>query len=367
MHATLRSFVLATGLLLSAPGCGDDGITSPETKTEPPFEELYGQGVDRYLGVFMPTSSEAVSPGTTQHSFSGADAPICYTGNPFSMFTRDGSSDDLLIFVQGGGFCGPSSCDAVEFGIPFLGLGILAPGDSQNPAADFDVGYVPYCDGSAMMGDAEVDSDGDGDADRFFRGVQNLSASLDVIAREYPEPRRIVLAGNSAGGFAVHAALPLVRRLYPDVRIDMINDSGVGILDPGSWERLSSYWNASDFLPESCTDCAGVDGNLTGLHRYQLEADDNTRLAYISSTQDATIAQTLTGGGAALQAQLVEAAEELNAEFPERFQSLIAEGDEHTFIVKDFGHEVAGTTVREWVTAMLGGEGAWVSRTEVGR
>lgn len=255
----------------------------------------------------------------------------------------------------------------MESGIPFVRLGILDPGDPLNPAADFDVGYVPYCDGSAMMGDAEVDSDGDGDADRFFRGVQNLSASLDVIAREYPEPRRIVLAGNSAGGFAVHAALPLVRRLYPDVRIDMVNDSGVGILDPGRWEMLSGYWNASGFLPESCTDCAGVDGNLTGLHRYQLEADDNTRLAYISSTQDATIAEALDGGGESLEAQLVEAVEELNAAYPRRFQSLIADGDEHTFIIRAFAQEIAGTTVREWVADMLGNDADWVSRSETGR
>jgi hypothetical protein len=63
----------------------------------------------------------------------------------------------------------------------------------QNPAANYDVGYVPYCDGSGMMGDNEVDSDGDGVNDRFFQGIQNLSASLDVIAQTYPAPIRSCL------------------------------------------------------------------------------------------------------------------------------------------------------------------------------
>ena len=214
-----------------------------------PFQELYDQGIDRYLGVFTPTSSKVASPGVIEHIFSGIDAPICYTGNEFSMFTRDGSSNNLLIFLQGGGFCAPTACDAVETGIPFIPFGMLSPTDTQNPVANYNVGYVPYCDGSGMMGDNEVDSDGDGIYDRFFRGVQNLSASLDVIFQTYPSPDRIVLAGNSAGGFAVHAALPLVRKLYPDVAIEVINDSGQGIANPGGMSTLIDYWNAGAFFP----------------------------------------------------------------------------------------------------------------------
>lgn len=88
MHITVRAFLPVAGLLLVLLGCGDDGITAPDPGAEAPFEELYRQGIARYLGVFTPTSSSVVSPGTTQHSFSGADGPICYTGNRFSMFTR---------------------------------------------------------------------------------------------------------------------------------------------------------------------------------------------------------------------------------------------------------------------------------------
>ena len=277
------------------------------------------------------------------------------------MSTRDGSSDELLIFLQGGGFCSPTACDAVETGLPLFPLGILNPTDTQNPTATYNVGYVPYCDGSGMMGDNEVDSDGDGIIDRFFKGIQNLSASLDVIASTYPSPTKIVLAGNSAGGFAVHAALPLVRKLYPNVKIDIINDSGQGIANPGGMEALISYWNAGSFFPSSCADCIGTDGNLTGYHQYQLTEDDNIRLAYISATQDATFAAITSGGGPAFEAQLFEATTELNTSFPDRFQSLIANGDEHTFIVRRFDFEIGSTNVRQWVTDMVTGNPQWVS------
>ncbi len=350
----------------SVPGTYEVSLTvsngdAEDTETKAGYITVNDQGIDRYLGVFTPTSSVVVSPGVTEHIFSGMDAPICFTGNQFSMFTRDGSSNNLMIFLQGGGFCSPIACEAVEAGIPLVPFGILSATDTQNPAADYNVGYVPYCDGSGMMGDNEVDSDGDGVNDRFFRGAQNLSASLDVIAQTYPAPGKIVLAGNSAGGFAVHAALPLVRKLYPDVRIEVINDSGVGILGPGGMQSLIDYWNAGAFFPSSCTDCIGADGNLTDYHKYQLAQDPNTRMAYISSKQDATFAALIPGGGATFEAELIEAADELNAAFPDRFNSLIANGDDHTFLIRDFTFQVSNTSVRSWVNEMISESGTWTS------
>lgn len=373
------NLLLAVGILGLLPGCSNDDVSEEalfdeeiaeeevldeqgNSNNDPvsvPFQELYDQGIDRYMGVFSPSASEEIAPGVSEHIFTGVDSPICFTGNQFSMFTRDGGSNNLLIFLQGGGFCSPTACDAVETGIPFIPLGILNPSDPQNPVASYNVGYVPYCDGSGMMGDNEVDSDGDGVNDRFFRGVQNLSASLDVIAKSYPSPASIVLAGNSAGGFAVHAALPLVRKLYPEVRIDVINDSGIGIGNPGGFETIFEYWNAGAFFPSSCADCIGADGNLTDYHNYQLTQDPNIRMAYISSKQDATFAAIISGGGEAFEAQLIEAATELNAAFPERFNSLIANGDEHTFIISNYEYSIGGTSVRQWVTDLIDAGDDW--------
>ena len=223
-------------------------------------------------------------------------------------------------------------------------------------------GYVPYCDGSGMMGDNEVDSDGDGENDRFFKGIQNLSASLDVIVQTYPSPDQIVLAGQSAGGFAVHAALPLVRKLYPDVKILVINDAGVGISSPQVLETLFNYWNANAFLPASCDNCIGTDGNLTDYHAYQLSQDDNFVLAYTSSKQDSVIAAGM--GAMAHETELIEAATELNSAYPERFQALIGNGDYHTTIMRDFQRPIGTTTVSQWVTDMINASENWTTVIE---
>lgn len=353
-------------LLIVVIGCSSDDSVSvlPDENNVIPFQELYNQGVDRYLGTISPISSISSSFGTTEHIFDNADGPVCFTGNQFSMFTRNGSNNNLLIFLQGGGFCSPFVCEALEAGIPLIPFGMLNAMDAQNPVGNYNVGYIPYCDGTAFMGDTEVDSDGDGVNDRFFKGIQNLSASLDVIVQNYPSPDKIVLAGNSAGGFGVHAALPLVRKLYPNIRIEIINDSGVGILDPGGMQVLIDYWNAESFFPESCNNCIGVDGNLTDYHNYQLTEDDNIRLAYVSSKQDATISASLSGGGQSLESQLIQAVNKLNSNYPERFKSLIANGDEHTFILSNFGYSIGGTTVRQWITYMVDDNGTWQSITD---
>jgi hypothetical protein len=341
-----------------------DEVLPVEPIVELPFQELYDQGIDKYLGTISPSASRSAGPGVIEHIFSIEDGPVCFTGNQFSMFTRDGTSNDLLIFLQGGGFCSPIACEAIDEGIPLIPFGILNPQDPQNPTRHYNVGYLPYCDGSGWMGDNEVDSNGDGSNDRFFKGLQNLSASLDVVARTYPSPDKIVLAGNSAGGFGVHAALPLVRKLYPDISIVVINDSGTGIGNPGGFATNYDYWNAWAFIPASCTDCIGADGNLTDYHKYQLAQDANIRMAYISSKQDATFAAIIAGGGEAFEYELIQAANELNAAFPERFQSLIANGEEHTFIISDFDYQIAEIEVRQWVADMIGESEDWISITE---
>lgn len=359
-----KGFLTISMIFLFSLSCCKVEESVLESTPKEPFQELFKQGIDKYLGVFKPDTSIIISAGLMEHKFSGISSPICFTGNQFSMFTRDGSSDNLLIFLQGGGFCSPTVCDALETGIPLIAVGVLSANATQNPFANYNLGYLPYCDGSGWMGDKEVDSDGDGKNDRFFRGLQNLSASLDVVVKKYPTPKKIVLAGNSAGGFGVHAALPLVRKLYPNVPIFIINDAGVGILNPGAMNELISYWGAQPFFPSSCAECIGSDGNLTDYHSYQLNEDPNILMAYISSKQDATFTPNIIGGAPVFESQLIEAANQLKSQFPNRFNALIANGEDHTFLIRRFEKPISNTTVRKWVAAMSANDNTWISVVE---
>jgi hypothetical protein len=204
-----------------------------------PFETLYEQGVDQYLGDFTPMLSEAAND-IVQHTFGTGEGPRCLLGGDYTMATREGSSSELMIFLEGGGACNSLLCQATPVASPGMPrFGILNPEASSNPARNFNVAYLPYCDGSLFSGDTAIDTDDDGVVDRYHHGLKNLSASIDVIASTFPAPDRILLTGNSAGGFGTDYMLPLVRKLYPDTPIDLINDSGVGISRPGYVDFVS--------------------------------------------------------------------------------------------------------------------------------
>ena len=341
-------------------------VCNGEDAAQAPFQELFDQGVDRYLGEFSPMMSTVGDDGVTEYVFgAGEGGPQCLRGGEYRMATRDGAGDELMIFLEGGGACTSAFCAATEEASNEqirLGFGILSSTDMENPASDFDVAYFPYCDGSVFSGDQDYDDDGDGTPDRFHRGVQNTSAGLDVVAAAYPAPSLILLTGNSAGGYGTNYALPLVRKLWPDVPIRMLNDSGVGIAFPGYTAAVSTEWNSLAFLPASCPDCIDADGHTTNYHIYQLDQDPDLLTGFMSTEQDSVIADTFIGiGGPAFEEALRMEMPEIEAAHPERFRSLIADGNAHTFIQRAFDLAVGGTTIRDWVADMLANNSDWVS------
>jgi hypothetical protein len=366
-RSSLRPLSLALCAALPVlTACSDsvDSVVAPvEPPPEPaavPFQELLDQGVARYLGEYTPMLSEA-DGDVVNHSFGAGDGPLCLTGGEYTMATRDTGSEDLMIFLQGGGACWSDLCLATEQAAPGIpALGVLDPANSSNPVADWNTVYLPYCDGSLHAGDQDVDTDDDGVADRFHRGLHNLSASLDVAVNTFPAPRRILLTGSSAGGFGTTYALPLVRQLYPDVPIELINDSGLGlgrIDEPAFIEQLLTEWNATAFFPESCETCIGDDGHITDYHKYQLSEDVNFRLGMMSYTRDPVIAVTFVQvGGEAFEEALLGELDDLEAAYPERVKSFVATGAEHTFLLGDLQQTAGGVTVADWVSAMLLGE-----------
>mgnify|MGYP000606052468 CR=1 FL=1 len=96
---------------------------------EAPYQELYDQGIDRYMGVFQPTATSEAD-GVVQNDFDpaqedGPSAPMCYDGSPFRVMTQDRGSDNVVIFLQGGGLCTSELCLAIPTappGIPPLAV-----------------------------------------------------------------------------------------------------------------------------------------------------------------------------------------------------------------------------------------------------
>jgi len=352
-------------LLLAACSDGNDGQPDVRVLPSAPFAELVDQGIARYLGIYSPMFSQR--DGTiTNHFFAAGDGPVCGEGAAYSMATRDQGSEDLMIFLEGGGACWSDFClyvNEVTPGIPQAG--ILDPARDNNPVRDWNVAYVPYCDGSLHAGDIDVDTDGDGQADRFQHGLHNLSAALDVAVRTFPAPRRILLAGQSGGGLGTIFALPLVRHLYPGVPIDVLDDSGVGVLKPGSPEFLRQViaeWNIGAFIPDSCAECIPADGHLTDYLNWQLEQDPDVRRGMLSYTQDFNLADLFLGiGGPAFEAALLQEMREQEEAHPGRMRSWIVDGSGHTFVELEPDRTAGTVALMDWVGLMISDSQDWVS------
>ncbi|MBW1762268.1 MAG: hypothetical protein JRJ64_12335 [Deltaproteobacteria bacterium] len=332
------------------------------------FDELYEQGLTKYVGMFGPSNEPDAVEGVKTFHFAVPDdpaaeprGPLCLRGTEYTIDTREGSSDELVIFLQGGGACWEDFCSAFEETNSLPPGGILNPDLVGNPVADWDVVYLPYCDGALFAGDVDrelpssIVGDGDpGPSMGYQRGLQNLTAALDIAVADFPNPSRILLTGVSGGAFGTITALPLVRYYYPNTEILLFNDSGVGVAKDGDPdfvnETLLAGWNASSLIPASCPDC--------------------TTMSALSFSADEVIA-TFFLAVAPADFTVWLLAETARTTTIKRF---IPVGGAHTTLLQETSDgggvagiqigsletEIGGVNVLDWVTAMIDGTDGWV-------
>lgn len=380
-------------LLTAAFGC----TTTAEPVDRPDFSEAWSQGVADYVG--LATVSSSVTAGdVTTYEFATASGPKCLRGDPFRMSIRAKPSDDLLIFLQGGGACWSKFCLAIQkapSGIP--NLDVLDPSRADNPWKDWNVAYLPYCDGSMFAGEADWDDDGDGKLDRQQHGLRNLTAGLDVAVKQSPHPKHIALVGSSGGGFGTIPAVLLVRKLWPDAEILVVQDSGTGTgkpNDPAFLATLISEFKVQKFFPASCTACVNA-SHLTPLLDWEMARDSKLRVAAFSSYEDSIMAAVFMKiPPADFRSGLLEATGLLHTAYPDRYKRFFTKGSMHTTMLGDasgiigsdmtavtlptesladlaqivLGNiqdtQIGGVTMATWLAAARDNSAEWVERLE---
>lgn len=329
--------------LVAVGACGSDEPGPfvpyvPEPGT--PEAVAYDNGLTRYLGETPVVRSYTWQAGTKIHEFDAADGPQCMRGLEFRVATRAAARSDLMIFLQGGGACWSDFCFAITSAPKDMPATDLLRLEEQNPFADHDLLYVPYCDGSLFAGDTAIDEDGDGAPDRLHRGLANLSAALTAGYDEFPRPSRIVLVGSSGGGYGTILAVFLVRYVYPGVPIVVLNDAGVGVAhpeDPAFVSGLLDEFGARDFVPDDCPDCL-ADGNVTRLVRYALDRDPALHVGVLTSEFDFVISHIFLQVPAAdFRANVLAATDEIRAAHPDRYRRFLFPGDAHTATLGSLG------------------------------
>jgi len=330
-------------------------------------QQLRDKGVDKYLGEF--TAEESVYGVWTQHTFDkdegGENAgPICISGEPYSVFTREGDPKKVLIFLQGGGACwqGFYSCSRSAQGQappeepPFPG--VFDSSSPDNVFADYSVVYMPYCDGSAFGGDNQVKdmspqwlATNNNSSDRFHRGVRNVSAGMDVAKEVFPRAKTVTVMGHSAGGVGVAAFAPfLARFVYGNkTKLTVHNDAGPIAVNLGSgtppfgcldFSCLSVVarafdWQFAQFYPQSCIldGRCNAFGQQTGIIDWRLDNDSTIREAFYETDSDRTNRFFAQGDGSLMEPEvyrelILDEHGALNDAHPKRYKRFIVSGDD---------------------------------------
>lgn len=294
-----------TALLLSAvPLAAFAGGFSPGL-SDTARAELEAAGVNRYIGEFQPVASEDVGDGWTKHLFDSeaGDGPICISGTDYSVFTKIKDPRRVLIFFQGGGACWQDfyNCNvlAEDQAAPPDEVGIWSDsfdsGDftGNNPLRDWSIVYLPYCDGSVFTGDNDVVDPAFPNGDiRYHRGLRNATAGIDLAQATFPNARRVLVAGSSAGGVGAAGFAPFLTRFAfgNRIRLSVFNDAGpvaINVNAVGDIQARAADWRFGQFFPESCTACDDQ-GQNTAIIKWRLENDRTVHEAFYSTDGDLT-------------------------------------------------------------------------------
>jgi hypothetical protein len=347
---------------VAQPASDSGGPPSGNGFDEQARSELIAVGLDKYFGKAKPLDPE--TRGTTKvYKFNIADGPECLRGGQYQVYVRDAASENLVIYLEGGGACWKTLCAANEAAeslnagnIP--AAGILSTDPAVSVVADWNLVYLPYCDGSVFSGDNEFP---DETPPRYHHGLKNLSAGIDLAKSLYPNPKRIFLAGSSAGGYGTLSGTGVVRLQYPETELMVFNDSGLGLSNPQTPEMLAQIkadWHFEQFIPASCTEC--TTGQTTAIIGWGLQHDTSLRASAFSSYSDSVIAGAfLLMQPADFKALLLEETGKIHDAYPDRFKRFFPDSTQHTTLLT-LGTKIGDVTAGDWTRAFVDKTDAWV-------
>lgn len=294
----------------------------------------------------------------------------CGDGSAWSFYVRKGSTNRLVLDLQGGGACfDETTCFSEHRAVTHLriepDLEVDAPAGlhdrerADNPFADWHYVIVSYCTGDQHWGNRDAQY---GAHTFYHRGAVNMRAVLAWAAENVPAPEAVFVTGSSAGSHGSIMWAPWVARQYPGARVFQLGDGAMGTVPAGIVPLLRARWNADDALP-MFIEGADPDAIQTLPDLYGLVARGfpEMPLAEVNSGFDLDLSgwwELLSGGDArSFYAELRKNLAAASAAAP-RFRWFLYPGSSHTLTSKPETYTVDanGTRFRDWLAAMAAGE-----------
>lgn len=357
-------FILSFAYLGCGGGGDGDGSSAPTVPGDL-MDSLKALNIDKYMGIrYKERFSNPDDHEWDIYSYDKTDCK-CIFEDKFYLAAREKPDESNVIFMMsGGGACWPGQDDCTS-----KPQNIVTSNDNltsnhpNNPVAGWDVVWIPYCDGSIHMGDNNADYDGDGDIDHWHWGLKSTSAAVTLMQELFPAPNKILITGCSAGGHGTFIATMLIRLVYPDAKLYVVNEAGPGLFDPDkpeTWQLIKDTWNMEPLLPKDCPECHD---QMIYLYKWMLARDDNLKIGLFSSYQDETIGKYYLGMTPEdFEALLMAKSGSLRDLFPNTFKRYFIKGSTHC--VRDYRYKVNGISIVEWIGHLVNDENQWVDVLE---
>lgn len=258
-------------------------------------------------------SSKTIQPACALDALPApADAPEgtpAFIPNDFRFYFKQGESDNVLVYFQGGGACwndatcvdslalqhdgNPQSRPAYNPSVytennPVEAGGIFNDEREDNPFKDWSKVFIPYCSGDLHAGSGEVeytDNTGvltgmpGGTVTIKHHGHDNVLAVREWLKSRYASetPENVLIAGSSAGGYGATLNFPYIQSVFPNVQASLLSDSAMAVMTRGFVNDVlvpGGNWNLENTLP------APFDRKLGAYRFYKLNNQLMGSLAY---------------------------------------------------------------------------------------
>lgn len=248
---------------------------------------------------FEPTGMPIMAPERTWTWVPFPDA-VCRSGSPAGLSVNlNPASKRVMIYLEGGGAC----FDAQTCAANPDAVGAQSPGNAgvfdrsrrENPVADWNYVYVPYCTGDVHMG-AQRDGQVPGvNGTQQFVGRLNLTAFLHRLVPTFSDAEQVLLTGVSAGGFGAASNAAYVQWAFgPEVPLTLVDDSGPTFsaehLPKCLTDLYVKTWGLSGSILDDCGTACSADADYsTQFLEYTLRRAGENSGGLISSDEDAVI------------------------------------------------------------------------------
>tara|TARA_R110000824_G_scaffold288508_3_gene476704 strand:+ start:24677 stop:25810 length:1134 start_codon:yes stop_codon:yes gene_type:complete len=307
---------------------------------------------------------------------------VCSSGTPFQFYSRTlSTADSLLIFFNGGGACWTGeACDLSSEPFvhsPFADMpennpandqGIFSFDNPENPFADYNMLFIPYCTGDVFIGGGEHNYSYNNTEGQHIQltthhsGYQNSIDTLDWIYEQFTSPERIVVAGSSAGAIGSSFYAGFVAEHYPDIPVTLIAD-GAGAYASPSLPLVYKAWNTESILP-AWPEYKGKNNDNLSFEDFYIASEhhnSNLTMAQYNAAEDEVqeMFTELLGDDPKdfdLTQRLLNNYQKIESEV-DTFYSYTAGGQVHTILRSDnfYDYQVEGVRFVDWVKAIIEG------------